>query len=139
MSSDDSRTLILTFFLTGLATVRLPAADDAKPAGPRHRHRQAPRPEARPPKIAKALQEAWPDRPEWLDMYTAILDDEVMGPSYGWFRTAVTQTRFGWDATRKRYDRDGDGSDRPQGVSRQRRRVRAAGSRSGQGPHCGRF
>ena len=42
-------------------------------------------------------------------MYTAILDDEIMGPNYGWFRTAVTQTRFGWDATRKRYDRDSDG------------------------------
>ena len=42
-------------------------------------------------------------------MYTAILDDEPMGPNYGWFRTAVTQTRFGWDATRKRFDRDGDG------------------------------
>ena len=41
-------------------------------------------------------------------MYTAILDDEMMGPKYGWFRTAVTQTRFDWDATRKRYDHDGD-------------------------------
>ena len=56
--------------------------------------------------IAGALQQAWPDRPEWLDMYTAILDDEKIGPNYGWFRTAVTQTRFGWDATQKRYDRD---------------------------------
>ncbi len=60
--------------------------------------------------IAKALQESWPDRPEWLDMYTAILADEQMGPNYGWFRTAVTQTRYGWDGTRKKYDRDADGS-----------------------------
>ncbi len=59
--------------------------------------------------IARVLKESWPDRPEWLDMYTAILDDEAMGPNYGWFRTAVTQTRFTWDSTRKRYDRDGDG------------------------------
>jgi thiol-disulfide isomerase/thioredoxin len=59
--------------------------------------------------VAKAVRESWPDRPEWLDMYTAILQDESMGPNYGWFRTAVTQTRFGWDATRKKYDRDGDG------------------------------
>ena len=58
--------------------------------------------------ISKVLQEAWPDRPEWLDMYTAILQDEVIGPDYGWFRTAVTQTRFDWDATRKRLDRNGD-------------------------------
>ncbi|QEH33718.1 transaldolase/EF-hand domain-containing protein [Aquisphaera giovannonii] len=58
--------------------------------------------------IIKALSAAWPDRPEWLDMYTAILDDEEMGPQYGWFRSAVTQSRYGWDATRKRYDKDGD-------------------------------
>ena len=32
-----------------------------------------------------------------------------MGPDFGWFRTAKTQTRFDWDATRRRYDRDGDG------------------------------
>jgi hypothetical protein len=32
-----------------------------------------------------------------------------MGPEFGWFRTAVTQTRFTWDATRSRFDRDGDG------------------------------
>jgi Ca2+-binding EF-hand superfamily protein/thiol-disulfide isomerase/thioredoxin len=59
--------------------------------------------------IGRALREAWPERPEWLDMYTAILDDEEMGPQYGWFRTAVTQSRYGWDATSKRLDKDGDG------------------------------
>jgi thiol-disulfide isomerase/thioredoxin len=42
-------------------------------------------------------------------MFTAILQDEPMGPSYGWFKTAVTQTRYGWEATRKKYDRNGDG------------------------------
>ncbi|MDG3004121.1 deiodinase family protein [Paludisphaera mucosa] len=57
----------------------------------------------------KALREAWPDRPEWLDMYTAILADEPMGPTNGWFRTSATQTRYGWDAVRTKYDRDGDG------------------------------
>ncbi|AMV39907.1 deiodinase family protein [Planctomyces sp. SH-PL62] len=58
---------------------------------------------------SRALREAWPDRPEWLDMYTAILSDEPMGPTNGWFRTSVTQTRYGWDAVRARFDRDGDG------------------------------
>ena len=62
-----------------------------------------------PAEIAAALEESWPDHPEWVDMLTAILQDEPMGPTYGWFRTAVAQTRFDWESTRKRYDRDGDG------------------------------
>jgi thiol-disulfide isomerase/thioredoxin len=59
--------------------------------------------------LAKALAEAWPERPEWLDMYTDIIMGSQLGPNDGWFRRAVAQTRFGWDATRARYDRDGDG------------------------------
>ena len=43
-------------------------------------------------------------------MYTAILDDEKIGPGYGWYRTVVTQSRFGWEPTRTRYDRDQSGS-----------------------------
>lgn len=57
----------------------------------------------------RALQAAWPERPEWLDMYTAILNDEPMGPTNGWFRTSTTQTRYSWDAVRSRHDKDGDG------------------------------
>jgi Ca2+-binding EF-hand superfamily protein len=59
--------------------------------------------------VAQALRESWPDHPEWVDMLTGILEEEPMGPDFGWFRTARTQTRFDWDATRRRYDRDGDG------------------------------
>jgi len=61
------------------------------------------------PEVARALQESWPDRPEWVDMLADILQGSQMGPDSGWFRTAVTQTRYDWAATRKRYDRDGDG------------------------------
>ncbi len=59
--------------------------------------------------MSKALDEAWPERPEWLDMYTDILQGSQLGPNDGWFRRAKAQSRFGWDATRARYDRDGDG------------------------------
>ena len=59
--------------------------------------------------VAQALKESWPDHPEWVDMLSAILQDEPMSATYGWFRTAVAQTRFDWDASRKRYDRDADG------------------------------
>jgi hypothetical protein len=59
--------------------------------------------------VAQALREAWPDHPDWVDMLTAILAEEPMGPEFGWFRTAKTQTRFNWDATRRRLDRNQDG------------------------------
>ena len=87
------------------AAITMVAADDPKkpPATPQEaRRREA-------AEVARALQESWPDHPEWVDMLTGILQDEPMGPKYGWFRTAVAQTRFDWDSTRKRYDRDGDG------------------------------
>jgi thiol-disulfide isomerase/thioredoxin len=96
------RTALFIFASTGIALV---AADDPK------------QPPARPPaahkgeseEIAEALNESWPDHPEWMDMLLAILDEEPMGPKFGWFRTAVAQTRFDWDSTRKRFDRDHNG------------------------------
>jgi hypothetical protein len=45
--------------------------------------------------IFKALADAWSDRPEWLDMYSAILQGSQLGPNDGWFRRAVAQSRFG--------------------------------------------
>lgn len=68
-----------------------------------------PGPGARGQGVADALEESWPDRPEWLDMYTDILQGSQLGPNDGWFRRAVAQTRFDWDVARRRYDRDGDG------------------------------
>jgi hypothetical protein len=74
--------------------------------------------EARPPAsaddaarlaIARALDESYPDRPEWVDMLVDILQGSQLGPGDGWFRRAVAQTRFGWKDTRKQLDRDGDG------------------------------
>lgn len=100
------RYAIVAGLFFGVSEFRLAAAEDAKPGATPTGAPAA----SEAADVAKALEQAWPDRPEWLDMYTAILDDEAMGPKYGWFRTAVTQTRFGWDATRKRYDRDQNGS-----------------------------
>ena len=74
--------------------------DDPKPAAP---------PPSPVESLAKVLAESWPDRPEWLDMYTDILQGSQLGPNDGWFRRAVAQSRFGWEGTRKRFDRDGDG------------------------------
>jgi hypothetical protein len=88
-----------------MAVMVLIAADE--PGKPPRTPTEAPGGEA--DEIAQALKESWPDHPEWVDMLVAILDDEPMGTSFGWFRTAISQTRFDWAATRKRFDRDGNG------------------------------
>ena len=89
------------FLFSGVAAAALAGADE--PGKP-------PRASGNDPaEVAQALEEAWPDHPEWVDMLTAILQDEPMSATYGWFRTAVAQTRFDWASVRKRYDRDGNG------------------------------
>ncbi len=102
------------FVLSGLAAVLLAGADEPRPTAPKPPSPPAPAASSAlidgfDPEVAKALQESWPDRPEWVDMLTDILQGSTMGPNSGWFRTAVTQSRFGWDSTRKRLDLDGDG------------------------------
>jgi hypothetical protein len=59
--------------------------------------------------VARALEDSYPDRPEWLDMLTDILQGSQLGPNDGWFRRAVAQTRFDWKATKEQLDRDKDG------------------------------
>ena len=92
-------------FAAGLTVAILVAADE--PAKPPQKPAQSRGGEAA--EIVQALQESWPDHPEWVDMLVAILDEEPMTNNMGWFRTAVAQTRFDWAASRKRFDRDGDG------------------------------
>ena len=61
-------------------------------------------------KPSEVLEKTWPAHPEWVAMLVDILQGSQLGPGEGWFKKAVAQTRFGWDAARKAYDRDGDGS-----------------------------
>ena len=88
------------------AVAALVAADDPKkpPATPLEAHQRE------VAEVTAALRDSWPDHPEWVDMLTSILVDEPMSAEFGWFRTAVSQTRFDWSATRKRFDRDGNGT-----------------------------
>ncbi len=110
LNTTPGKRAILFVFCCASAIV-LAAADDPKkaaspPASPPEGALKAPHESAQ---INAALGESWPDHPEWLDMLVAILDDEPMSASFGWFRTAVSQTRYNWSVTSKRYDRNGDG------------------------------
>ena len=104
MATRLRRPAFLTGVFLGLAATGLVAAEEAKPAAT---PAGAPA-RSETDKIANLFQEAWPDRPEWLDMFMAILNDEDVSPSHGWYRNVVTQTRFGWEAARTRYDVDGN-------------------------------
>lgn len=98
----------------GLAA-QLPAAEKSETAPPRATPPSIP---ALPPGVdetsplagellEKHLEE-WPDHPEWLAMYADILQGSRLGPGEGWFKKAVSQTRFSYEATCQAYDRDGD-------------------------------
>jgi hypothetical protein len=95
---------ILLFLLASAPSAPV-AADDPKkpPVSPAEAHQRE------SAEVVQALRESWPDHPEWVDMLTGILEEEPMGPDFGWFRTAKTQTRYGWDAARRRFDRDSNG------------------------------
>jgi hypothetical protein len=84
----------------GLATLAVPAVAQEPNPGAAEAERRA---------VTRALDDSWPERPEWVDMLTDILEGSQLGPNDGWFRRAVAQTRFDWKAARERYDRDGDG------------------------------
>jgi thiol-disulfide isomerase/thioredoxin len=101
MTMNDQFKRVARLAIAFLATTSVVRGDDPK-APPS-------RTAASDPALAKLLDEAWPDRPEWLDMYTDILQGSQLGPNDGWFRRAVAQTRFDWTATKARYDRDKDG------------------------------
>jgi hypothetical protein len=60
-------------------------------------------------RLLQNFHSVWPDPPESVAMLVDILNGSQLGPGEGWFKKAVTQSRFDWNATRKRLDRDGDG------------------------------
>jgi hypothetical protein len=60
-------------------------------------------------RVVQGIQAAWPDQPEWVAMFLDILRGSQLGPGDGWFKKAVSQTRYDWKSTRQRLDRDHDG------------------------------
>lgn len=62
------------------------------------------------PSGAAFLEKTWPGHPEWLAMLADILvKGDRLGGGDGWFRTAVSQTRFAWESSRAAMDKDHDG------------------------------
>lgn len=55
----------------------------------------------------RALEIAWPSRPQWGDMLVAILRGEAFEDGKGWWRGPVAA--YDWDWLRERCDADGDG------------------------------
>jgi thiol-disulfide isomerase/thioredoxin len=102
MRTKSSRKRVISLSLAGGLAVMALAADDPKKPMPGQAGGES-------AEVIKALDDAWPDHPEWVDMLTSILQDETMTANYGWFRTAIAQTRFDWASSKKRYDRDGNG------------------------------
>src|SRR4051794_12682082 len=62
----------LTLAVLGSASTVANADDPTSPANPGK--------EARPA-VAGALEESWPDRPEWVDMLADILQGSQLGPN----------------------------------------------------------
>src|SRR5262245_6920303 len=96
---------MLLFLVLAGATAPLAAADEPGKslATPAESHRREVE------EVRAALRESYPDRPEWVDMMAGVLGEDPMGPEFGWFRTAKTQSRFDWKSTSARLDRDRNG------------------------------
>ncbi len=60
-------------------------------------------------RLINRFESLWPDPSESMAMFIDILKGSQLGPGEGWYKKAVVQTRYGWVATCKRLDRDGDG------------------------------
>jgi thiol-disulfide isomerase/thioredoxin len=93
-------TRLAAFALAGLLAVMPSAFADGPTSSPKPTR----------PKPSEVLEKAWPAHPEWVAMLVDILQGSQLGPGEGWFKKAVAQARFTWDAARSTYDKDGDGS-----------------------------
>ena len=67
--------------------------------------------------IVSGLTARLPEGAEARLMLEAILEGSQLGPGEGWFRTAVSQTRFTWDAVRQAFDANEDGQIRAEEFS----------------------
>lgn len=97
-------------FLMAILVVPFPSSalgdDPAKPAEANGKQDEL-SPEAQA--VAGELKASLPKDSEARAMLDDILNGRELGPGAGWFRLAVSQTRFGWPAAKSTYDANGDG------------------------------
>ncbi len=60
-------------------------------------------------KVVESLRATLPEGSEARVMLEDIVAGRRLGPDDGWFRVAVSQSRYDWSAVSARYDRDADG------------------------------
>ena len=58
--------------------------------------------------IVKELRDSLPNDSEAIAMLDGILNGSTLNSDDGWFKKAKSQTRFGWEHVRKRFDTDQD-------------------------------
>jgi thiol-disulfide isomerase/thioredoxin len=62
-----------------------------------------------PPTRTESLEMIWPGYPEWLAMFAEVLEGNPPFAGQGWYRKAVSRTRFDWKSVSGRFDRNRDG------------------------------
>jgi thiol-disulfide isomerase/thioredoxin len=70
-------------------------------------------PEELTPEAADAaamLRETLPNESEALAMLDSIIEGSRLGPGEGWFKSMESQSRFGWEMAKGRYDTDNNDS-----------------------------
>lgn len=102
-----------------VAALSAPAwcADPAKPAADAPAAEASPEPPPLTPEAEQVVEELrakYPADSEPIAMLDAILDGSRLGPGEGWFKLAVAQSRYTWDAVAQKYDVDADGSISPE-------------------------
>jgi hypothetical protein len=92
-----------------------PPIASGEPAEEAAQNKQTARPDLTPEaqQAADELKSTLSEKSEARAMLDQILEGSRLGPGEGWFRFAVSQTRFGWDYVRKAYDRDGNSRVKP--------------------------
>jgi hypothetical protein len=66
-------------------------------------------PQKVPMRALDVLEKVWPAHPESVAMLVDILQGSRLGPTDGWFRKAISKTRFDFRNVKSRFDKDANG------------------------------
>lgn len=116
--------VVASIALSAMAVIAVEAAPERKPSGAADRKGSADRkgpfspnkdeplsPEAT--QAAEKLKAELPTNSEARLMLDTILEGRMMGPTDGWFKTALSQSRYRWADVVKKYDTNKNGKIEP--------------------------